>query len=242
MAGGERSVLIAARATAASVWQTHSMRERVEIVETGGVSISVECFEPPNAVASRPAIVALHGSGGFTNGAPIVRALVAPVVGLGYSVFLPHYFERTGTARSDFDTSRRHFPTWLETVGDTLGFVSLQPLVDPTRIGVIGLSLGAFLGLSIATRDARVKAIVDFYGALPPPFDADAAKLPPTLMLHGENDAIVPVGEARRLEAELVEHGVPHEVRIYPNEGHIFSPLTALDAARRTMTFLGRWL
>jgi carboxymethylenebutenolidase len=157
-------------------------------------------------------------------------------------VYLPHYFERTGTGRSDVATSFRHFPEWLETIGDVLAFAERQPAADAGRIGIIGISLGAYLGLSIATRDARVKTVVDFYGGLPQAFVADAGKLPPTLILHGDADRIVPVDEAHRLQRLLAEHGVPHETRIYPGEGHLFTPLTALDAARRTMSFLGRWV
>ena len=64
----------------------------------------------------------------------------------------------------------------------------------------------------------------------------------PTLILHGEDDRIVPVSEARKLQQALEARGVAHEVRIYPNEGHVLSPLAGLDAARRTMLFLARHL
>lgn len=217
------------------------MNERTATITSSGVAVAVECFEPPGAV-NVPAIVALHGSGGMSNGAPIVRAIVKPIVALGYAVYLPHYFERTGTHRSDPSTSRANFPVWMQTVADALGFAEHQAAADPARIGVIGISLGAFLGLSVATRDARVKVIVDFFGGLPPPFDADVARLPPTLVLHGGDDRIVPVTEAEKLRRGLEEHAVPHEAHMYPGEGHMFSPMTALAAARRTMSFLGRWL
>jgi carboxymethylenebutenolidase len=217
------------------------MREASESIPSGGRQVTVECFEPDGAV-NAPAIIALHGSGGMSRGAPIVRALIAPIVGMGYAVYLPHYFERTGTERSTPQTSRLHFVDWTKTIGDVLSFAEKRPATDPARIGIIGISLGAFLGLSVATYDPRVKAVVDFFGGLPPPFDRDVGKLPPTLVLHGEDDPIVPVSEARRLAKGLADHGVPFDLQVYPKEGHNFSPLTALDAARRTMGFLGRWL
>lgn len=217
------------------------MREATESIPSGGKRITIECFEPDGAV-DVPAIVALHGSGGTSRGAPIVRALVGPIVGMGYAVYLPHYFDRTGTERSDPQTSRMHFTEWTKTIADVLSFAERRPAADKARIGIIGISLGAFLGLSLATYDPRVKVVVDFFGGLPPPFDRDIGRLPPTLVLHGEDDPIVPVSEARRLVAGLAEHGVPHEVQVYPKEGHTLSPLAALDAARRTMGFLGRWL
>lgn len=217
------------------------MHETTEKIPSGGRRVSIECFEPEGRTGV-PAIVALHGSGGMTRGAPIVRALIAPIVGMGYAVYLPHYFERTGTERSDPQASRLHFVDWAKTIGDVLGFAQKRPVTDEGRLGIIGISLGAFLGLSVATYDPRVKVVVDFFGGLPQPFDRDVSKLPPTLVLHGEDDPIVPVSEARKLAAGLAEHGVPHELQVYPKEGHTFTPLTALDAARRTMAFLGRWL
>jgi carboxymethylenebutenolidase len=217
------------------------MGERTESLATGGVEITVECFEPEGA-GPFPALVALHGSNGMTNGAPLVRAFALPVVSVGFAVYLPHYFERTGTRRSDPETSRRNFLPWMQAVADTVGFATIQPKVDAARVGVIGMSLGAFLGLAVASEDARVKAVVDFFGGLPEPFISRLVTMAPTLILHGEADPIVPVEEAHRLRAALEARGVPHETKIYPGEGHIFSPMAGLDAARRTMQFLNRHL
>ena len=53
-----------------------------------------------------------------------------------------HYFERTGTARADYDTiiDGVHFPAWLATVADALAWMRTQPGVDPNRIALIGIS------------------------------------------------------------------------------------------------------
>jgi carboxymethylenebutenolidase len=217
------------------------MHERTETLETGGVAIRVECFEPEGG-GPYPAVVALHGSNGMTNGAGLVRNFTMPVVGMGYAVYLPHFFESTGTTRSDPATSRRNFLAWMQAVADTVGFASIQPKVDASRVGIVGVSLGAFLGLSVASQDARVKAVVDLFGGLPEPFAGRFTAMPPTLILHGEADRVVPVSEARKLQAALAERGLPHEVMIYPGEGHILSPLAGLDAARRTIEFLGAHL
>lgn len=217
------------------------MRERTETIDSGGSRILVECFEPTGD-GPYPAVVALHGSNGMTNGTPIVRSLTMPIVAMGYAVYLPHYFERTGTDRSDFETSRRNFLPWLQVVADTVGWVAHQPTVDPERIGILGISLGAFLGLSVASQDPRVKAVVDFFGGLPEPLLSSFTRMGPTLILHGEQDEIVPVAEAHKLQRALEVRSVPHEIKIYPNEGHLLSPLASLDAARRTMAFLDRYL
>jgi carboxymethylenebutenolidase len=217
------------------------MRERRETIESAGAEITIECFEP-NGDGPFPAVVAVHGSNGMANGSPIVRSVTMPFVGMGYAVYLPHYFERTGTVRSDFETSRRNFLPWLQVVGDAVSHAAIQPSVDPARIAIVGISLGAFLGLSAATMDARISAVVGFSGGLPEPLASSFTRMAPALILHGENDTIVPVDEARKLQRALEVRGLPHDVNIYPNEGHIFSPLAGLDAARRTVEFLGRHL
>lgn len=43
---------------------------------------------------------------------------------------------------------------------------------------------------------------------------------PPTLLLHGSDDPLVPVQQAEVLKAKLATAGVPHELIVYPREGH----------------------
>jgi dipeptidyl aminopeptidase/acylaminoacyl peptidase len=45
----------------------------------------------------------------------------------------------------------------------------------------------------------------------------------PTLIVHGENDHDVPVGQGYEFFRALKQHGVPTELRVYPREGHGFS-------------------
>jgi acetyl esterase/lipase len=84
--------------------------------------------------------------------------------------------------------------------------------------------------------------IVDYYGGIsglaPLP-----ARLPPTLILHGDADSTVPVGKARRLAAVLDERRVPHEMHLYAGADHVFdanrSPGSAgQDAWACTVAFL----
>jgi len=168
--------------------------------------------------------------------------LAGPVSLMGFSVFIPHYFQRTGTTRSDRPTSERNFATWMSTVRDAIAFVEKQPAVDPNRIGIVGISLGAYLGLAVASLDDRVKTVVDFFGGLPEHLARGCTRMPPTLILHGDADTIVPVEEAHALRRVLESCDAPHEVKIYSGETHFFSAFAGLDAARRTVAFLSRHL
>ena len=164
------------------------------------------------------------------------------VAAAGYHVFLLHYFDRTGERRASFATLERHFPAWVATLSDAIGFVGRQPGVEPARIGVIGASLGAAVALAAAAEDARIKALVDYFGFVPPGLEESATRLPPTLILHGARDPMVDVSHARNLDALLTRLRVAHETKIYSDQGHGFAGAAAMDAAMRVSGFLARHL
>jgi carboxymethylenebutenolidase len=208
--------------------------------KSGGETITIERFHAGGG-GSRPAVLLLHGADGFTYGERY-RMGAQVVAAAGYEVFLLHYLERTGQSRAFFSTIGRNFPAWAETVRDAVGFVERQPGIDPKRIGLIGTSLGAALGVTVAAEDRRIKALVDYFGFLPEAVAESATRLPPTLVLHGAKDAIVPVANAYALEALLKKLGAPHDVHVYADQAHGFWGAAQLDAAQRTAAFLGRYL
>ena len=209
---------------------------------SGGRAIAVERFDAQGAGGGRrPAILLLHGADGFTNG-DRYRLGAQILAGAGYHVFLVHYLDRTGQGRAYYSTIGQNFPLWAETVRDALDFVESQGGVDPTRIGIVGTSLGGALGVTVAAGDRRVRALVNYFGFLPEPVRETATRLPPTLVLHGAKDAIVPVANAHALKALLTRVGAPHEVHVYPDQAHGFYGAAQLDAAQRTAAFLARHL
>jgi carboxymethylenebutenolidase len=201
-------------------------------------SITVQQFLP-NAPGRYPAILALHGSGGIREGWAEQPARV--MASQGYSVFVVQYFERTGTVWADHDTTRTNFPAWMRTIGDAITFAAQHASVDANRIGLLGFSLGAYLALSVASVDPRVKAVVEFFGGMPEELHG-FTRMPPVLILHGEQDRVVPVTEATRLQRLLERSGTPNEMKIYPGAGHGFNGAQFLDAGQRTIQFLHRYL
>lgn len=181
----------------------------------------------------RPAILLLHGSGGNVDFWG--NQLAAILQEAGVHLYAPHYFDRTATGRADMNLLRDgvHVPQWLETIDDALHFVAARPDVDPARIIVAGISLGAFLGLALAAKlsastdpaeSSRIRAIVDVSGGLVAPFDVMAtSRFPPTLVLHGVADTVVPVAFGEALTGKLLQLGVPHRTELVPGEGHWFS-------------------
>jgi dienelactone hydrolase len=203
-----------------------------------GESIRVDHY-PPNHAGSSPAVILVHGSGGPLHG---LDPFASQAAMFGVHVFVLHYFERTGhnwVAPSQIES---HFLAWLDTVKDAVTFVASQPAVDATRIGLLGFSLGAFLSLSLATRDSRIAAVAELFGGLPEPFTKDAGNLPPVLILHGAQDTTVPIDRAHELERILQQHKIPYQIKIYPDQGHVFRGLAQLDAMGRVAQFFKNYL
>jgi dipeptidyl aminopeptidase/acylaminoacyl peptidase len=65
----------------------------------------------------------------------------------------------------------------------------------------------------------------------------------PTLILHGADDARVPVSQGRYFARALQHLGVPFELVVYPREGHAISERNhQIDLLNRTRAWLQRWL
>jgi carboxymethylenebutenolidase len=205
---------------------------------SGGQQIRIDHYAPRRN-GNTPAVILVHGSGGPLGG---LDPFAGQAALFGVNVFVLHYFERTGHTWVSPSQIEQHFPAWLETLKDAVDYVSGQPGVDPSRIGLLGFSLGAYLSLALATQDSRIAAVAELFGGLVEPFSADVAKLPPILILHGSQDRIVPVDRARELEQLLKEHRIPYEIKIYPDQGHVFQGLAQLDALRRVAGFFRKHL
>jgi dienelactone hydrolase len=201
--------------------------------------ITSELFAPTKP-GRYPAVVLLYGSGGMAVGGPMFQSTAESLAKQGYVVYLPHYFEKTGTQFATPEEDRKYFADWMKTIANAIEYAAKQPNVDPKRIGLIGYSLGAYLSLSVATVDSRVKAVVEYFGGLPPFFVNQLKTMPPTLILHGEADPLVSVKEAYALERLLKSKSLPYEIKIYPQQGHGFSGTAVTDSMQRTLAFFDR--
>lgn len=218
----------------------HRVSESEAMFESGGKAVVVDCFVPEENGRRFPAVIGLHGSGG---GHATMAEPARMLAGQGFAVYVPHYFDRTGTTGvADKATAVRHFPAWGKTLWDAITHVERQEKVDGGRIGLLGFSLGAYLAMSVAVVDPRVRAVVEFFGGLPKEMKLFMRRLCPVLILHGEEDRTVPVEEAHHLREILEKKNVPYEMQIYPGVGHGFSGETWVDARRRALGFLQKYV
>src|ERR1700733_10652092 len=207
--------------------------------ESGGKPIRLDAFVPSNNGQRFPAVISLYGSGGGFAGMTEPASLLASK---GFAVYILHYFDRTGTSFADKDTIFRHFPIWVKTLWDAISHVEKQAHVDPERIGLLGFSLGAYLSLSDAAVDKRVRAVVEFFGGLPKEMRFFMRRFCPVLILHGDADTTVPVEEAYHLQKVLEKKNMPYDMQIYPGAGHGFTGDVWRDAGMRALAFLKKHL
>ncbi|WP_230529983.1 dienelactone hydrolase family protein [Microvirga roseola] len=244
-----RSLLIGAALAASPQVHARALKDKPTLMpvteqrntfKSGGKTVTVETFQAAGS-PPHPTILMLHGADGLSRSTQYHEG-ARSVAGAGYQVHLVHYLDRTGERRASFGTLFQNFQPWIETVQDALSFAANRQDGDPGRIGVVGISLGAALGLAVSSMDRRIKALVNYFGPLPQGAIARDSRLPPTLVLHGAVDPIVPVSNAYAVEALLRQQKVPHEIKIYPGEGHGFRGEAHRDATQRSIAFLQRHL
>jgi dienelactone hydrolase len=204
---------------------------------SAGKPIAVDWYRAARP-GRRPAVLMLHGRDGPERFADAYRLTGERLAERGYQVLFVHYFDASSDNTLFGNAGLHNFFAWMRVVEDGVTWAAQEPTIDSGRIALLGASLGASVALAQASQDRRINAVVDFYGMLPLPALAMIQRMPPTLILHGAQDWVVPVAAALQLDAFLKTISALHETQIYREEGHGFRGEAAVDAARRTIAFL----
>jgi dienelactone hydrolase len=212
---------------------------------SGGVPVQVDAY-PATGSGIHASVIFLYGADGMAI-TPWDYPYVADwFASQGYNFFIVHYFDRTGTVLATPLVTAQSFGPWLQVVNDATTWVLTQPGVDPGRISLMGMSLGASLAVSAASRDYRIRALAPWYGGEATWYENNVkhtiTHLPPTIIIHGENDPISPVADAYALQSLSESLNVPCAIDIYPNEGHAFDPTDQNTALQQTLTFFQQYL
>jgi len=211
---------------------------------SGSKTVAIERFDPP-AKGTHRAILLVHGGGG-PQGEWRSGGILQGLVQAGYSVFVPHYFDGEGGAWTRSPNPDQFF-AYVRTLNDATRYMAQQPDVESKKIGLVGLSLGGYLVLGLAEEtnshppplhSPEIAGVVEFFGGMPQFAIPRMTTMPPVLILHGEDDDVVPVSMAYDLEKLLRSKGVNYEMKIYPHQGHGFSGDALEDADKRMVSFL----
>jgi carboxymethylenebutenolidase len=215
-----------------------AISEREEHFTSHGREVAVDHYSPPSS-GRHPAVIVLHGSGGlhlfFGRG---IQAYAEALAASGFESFVVHYYDGTDTFVADDDEERAKFFDWVRVVGDAVTYVESRPTVRPRQVNILGQSLGAYLAVGAAAADPRVASAVIVSGGLEPFLKDRVSRMPPTLVLHGDADDVVPIAEANTLVSFMHERHMSVEMHAYPGEGHDFADATDVDAVERAARFM----
>ena len=94
-------------------------------------------------------------------------------------------------------------------------------LADPRvngNVGVLGFCFGGSYAFHLAVGDARIKAVVPFYGSAPEPLESIASIKSPILAFYGEEDKRL-IEKLPALEAAMKQYGRDFSYMRYPARG-----------------------
>ena len=223
------------------------MERREEIELRAGRETVPGILLLPRSRAPVPAALLIHG---WTSHKEQMAGSVGAAllkVGIGsLALDLPMHGGRESpeamSLRSPIDLIRR-WTAALAEASSGVQYLAQRPEVDADRLAIVGYSLGSFVAVMTASREASIRAVVLAAGGDLPagsPFErvvravADPSRAirkiagRPLLMVHGRRDRTVRPEQAERLFAAA---GEPKELRWW-DSGH-YLPQAAIDDAAR---------
>jgi carboxymethylenebutenolidase len=203
----------------------------------------------PRGTGPYPVVIMLHGAAMRGTADDEFHAMCLKLANHGYYGQFIEYYDATENSDSTIDASE-NFEAWFGAIGAALDALDKNPAVDPKRIALMGFSQGAYLAMGAgAMFPKQVAAVAEYYGGLIPHLRDRAKLMPPTLIIHGGRDSIIPLSEATDLDKLLTAAGRSHEIHIYPQADHGFNfhsdglrydKDAADDAWDRSLKFLDR--
>ena len=197
--------------------------------QAGADKYSVVSYAGSGTPPKSPTVVLLHGTDGLEgeSGKEIPK-LASQIADAGFVVFVPEYFDRnepTGLPVEELFARRiQSVGTYAPRVAAAVDHARNDPRVDRARLALVGLSLGGGLALqyAVGAPAGTVDAVVDFFGYIDSGSNVlrDAGKLPPTLIMHCKNDAVVDLSYSEKLRDALQKNRRDHEYHVYDDDYH----------------------
>ena len=113
---------------------------------------------------------------------------------------------------------------------DLNGFLDTRLAAEdltPDRLVLVGFSQGAMMSLHVALRRPEpVAGVVAISGRLlrPEALTTEITVRPPVLVMHGDQDPVVPFEDLAKAGDALVRAGLPTYAHVMPGTGHGIAP------------------
>lgn len=216
--------------------------------ESQGTTIRGNIYAPADSTQRAPGVVILHTAAGVSGHEESVGEKLAKA---GYVSYVIQYTPKVSeTIMRDSGALDRLYRTVL----DGANYLKSQTNVDPSRIGVLGFSLGGYFAtrLAVAPEESGVRAAVVYYGVFQSAQGVVDKLNTPVLAFQGERDKYEGLIKAAKAVQGLTrEQGKPFELVLYPGAGHQFDfehlkdrfdSNAAGDAWNRTIAFFNKHL
>jgi acetyl esterase/lipase len=220
------------------------VRNDVVFASAGGRDLCCDVYEPEESGEARPAVLLLHGGAWRAGSRDMVEGFGRRLAEAGFVAVASEYRltpEAPWPAQID---DVRAALGWIRANAASMN-------VDDSRIAVLGRSAGGHLALLAAGTDSRVGAAIGIFppttfyaeertrGGVPAkalmgesatvegarqasPLAFVGPEYPPTFLLHGTDDKIVPPSASMVMYEALVAAGVPVELHMYAGQPHGF--------------------
>lgn len=207
-------------------------------------------FFPGLGNEKHSSVILLHGYRCIDDCLPDFTRYAQVLNKKGVDVYFFRYYDDSDMRALDSGTLDQgkayveRFKSWTGKVSAAAQHIKSQKRSDG-RVALIGFSQGGRLAIASAVNNPTIHALVVFYARLPraDELNGEIKALPPTLILHGSNDVVVPLADGEAIYAKTKSLGVaPHEIVVYPGEGHGFDfndhSAAATDARKRVVEFI----
>ena len=237
-------VLVAAIVLAASPTRAEMKHEWVEYSQ-GGAKLKAYLVYDDKVTGRRPAVLMIHAREGMT---PKTQSLAEIWAKLGYVTFaadifgygegvLPKDVPEMQAQIAIYDKDRALMRARTQAAFDVL---VKNPMVDPSRIALIGYCFGGGVGIEFAGTGAPLVANVAIHGSFrdrPAGWAANAKGM--FLILHGAEDPGYPLTTVDRLIQELRVAKIRFQYEVYSGTGHGFSSPKNKDEERANEQSIG---
>lgn len=213
----------------------------------------------PDGQGPFPVIILLHGSEGFRQTYVTIGQKFSKS---GYVTVAPCWFTGFKAPMSNFSDylDCPNGPAFsganlqaVKNVDAVIAYVRNLPGVKPDRIGLIGSSRGSTLSLLTASTESDIQAVVAVSAIYEYPKSGINDDLPikfirnlntPVLILHGTNDSIVNIQEARDYETQLKNSGKSYQSYYEQGAPHtmLYTDPYSGDIQSRALSFFNSYL